>query len=148
MDDDKDDASVIEIEESDDESDGGMYPRIKQEANKVEDVPENDDEDNPPSLVKRDSVPPMASLGRGKRVQVPRQMLIPTMKGKHHDEGVYEGVGFPHIKSIKVECKMYRIKNHFAGSGYSTKQDITNLQFDNDAPHPPERHRPTQMRTF
>ena len=63
-----------------------MYPGIKQEAIKVEDVPEDDDEDNPPSLSERDSLPPMASLGRGKRVRVPRQMLIPTMKGKHHNE--------------------------------------------------------------
>ena len=30
--------------------------------------------------------PPMESLGRGNRVIVPRQMLIPTMKGKYHDE--------------------------------------------------------------
>ena len=65
-----------------------MYPRIKQEAIKVEDVPENDDEDNPPSLAEQDSIPPMSSLVRGKRVQVPSQMLIPTMKGKHHDGGV------------------------------------------------------------
>ena len=77
-----------------------------QEAIQVEDVPEDDDEDNPPSLAKRDSVPPMASLGRGKRVIVPRHMLISTMKGKHHDEGVYEVLGFPQVKSIRVECKM------------------------------------------
>ena len=85
MDDDEDDASVTDIEEYDDESDGGVYPGIKQEVIKVEDVPENDDEDNPPSMAEQDSVPPMASLGRGKRVRVPRQMLIPTMRGKHHD---------------------------------------------------------------
>ena len=72
-----------------------MYPGIKQEAIKVEDVPENDDEDNPPSLAERDSVPPMAILGRGNILRVPRQMLIPTMKVKYHDEGVYEGGGFP-----------------------------------------------------
>ena len=83
--DDEDDSSVIEIEESYDESDGGVYIRIKQEAIKVEDVPEYDDEDNPPSIAEQDIVPPMASLGRGKRVRVPRQMLIPAMKVKHHD---------------------------------------------------------------
>ena len=94
-----------------------MYPGIKQEAIKVEDVPENDDEDNPPSLAERDSVPPMASLDRGKIVRVPRHMLIPTMKRKHYDEGVYKGVGFPHIKSIRVEYEMDRIKNQFAGAG-------------------------------
>ena len=115
-----------------------MYPGIKQEAIKVEDVPENDDEDNPPSLSKRDSVPPMASLDRGKRVRLPRHMLIPTAKGKQHDEGVYDGVGFPQIKSIGVEFKMDRIKNHFAGPGYSTKRGVINLQFDDDAPPPPE----------
>ena len=65
-----------------------MYPGIKQESIKVEDVPENDDEDNPPSLADQDSVPPMAILGRDKRVRVPRQMIIHMMKGKHHDEGV------------------------------------------------------------
>ena len=59
-----------------------------QEAIQVEDVHEDDDEDNPPNLAKRDSVPPMASLDRGKRLRVPRQMLIPLMNGKHHDEGV------------------------------------------------------------
>ena len=75
----------------------------------VEDVPEDDDEYNPPSLAERDSVPPMASLGRGKRVRVPRKMLIPTMKEKHHGEGVCNGVGFPQVKSIRVECKMNRI---------------------------------------
>ena len=75
-----------------------MYPGIKQEAIKVEYVPGIDDEDKPPSLAERDSVPPMASLGRGKRVKLPMQMLIPTIKGKHHDEGVYEGVGFPILK--------------------------------------------------
>ena len=48
LDDDEDDTSVIEIEEYDDESDGGVYPRIKQEAIKVEDMPEDGDEDNPP----------------------------------------------------------------------------------------------------
>ena len=95
VDDDEDDASVIDIKESDDKSDGGLYPGIKQEDIKIEDVPEDDDEDNPPSLSEQDSVPPMASLGRGKRIRVPRQILIPTMKGKHHDEVVYEGVGFP-----------------------------------------------------
>ena len=58
VDDDEDDASDIEIEESDDESDVVVYPGIKQEAIKVEDVPENDDEDNRPSLAERDSVPP------------------------------------------------------------------------------------------
>ena len=62
-----------------------MYPGIKQEAIKVEDVPEDDDEGNSPSLYERDIVPPIASLGRGKRVRVPMQMLITTMKGKHHD---------------------------------------------------------------
>ena len=58
-------------------------------------MPEDDAEDDPPSLAERDNIPPMAGLGRGKRVRVPRQILIPTMKGKHRDEGVYEGVGFP-----------------------------------------------------
>ena len=115
-----------------------MYPGIKQEEIKVEDVPEHDDEDNPPSLAEQDSVTPMSILGRGKRVRLPRQMLIPTMRGKHHDEGVYEGVGFPQIKSIRVECKMDRIKSHFAGAGYSTKRGVINLQFDEDAPPPPE----------
>ena len=98
VDDDGYDASVIEIEESDGESDGGVYPGIKQEAIKVEDVPENDDEDNPPSLAKQDSVPPVVILGIGKRVRVPRHMLIPTMKGKHHNEGVYEGQVPPRLK--------------------------------------------------
>ena len=59
------------------------------------------------------------------------------MKGKHQDEGVYMGVGFPQIKSIRVECKMDCIKNHFSGSGYSTKQGVINLQFDDNAPPPP-----------
>ena len=36
VDDDEDDASVTEIEESDDESDGGVYPGTEQEAIKVE----------------------------------------------------------------------------------------------------------------
>ena len=82
VDDDEDDASVIDIEEFDDESEGEVYPGIKQEATKVADMTENDDEDNHPSLSERDSVPPMESLDRGKRVQLTRQMLIPTMKGK------------------------------------------------------------------
>ena len=114
-----------------------MYPGIKQEAIKVEDVPEDDDEDNSPSLAERDSVPPMASLGRFKRVRVPMQILIPTTKGKHYDEGVYEGVGFTHIKSIRVECKTDCTKNHSAGAGYSTKRGVINLHFDDDAPPPP-----------
>ena len=67
-----------------DESYRGVYPGIKQEAIQVEDVPEDYDEDNPPSLAEQDSIPPMASLGRGKRVRVPRQILIHMMKGKHH----------------------------------------------------------------
>ena len=50
VDDDDDDASVIEIEDSDDESDRGVYPKIKQEEIQVEDVPEDDDEDNYLSL--------------------------------------------------------------------------------------------------
>ena len=58
VDDDEDDASVIEIEDSDDELDGGVYPGIKQEAIQVEDVLEDDDEENPPSLAERDSTPP------------------------------------------------------------------------------------------
>ena len=115
-----------------------MYPGIKQEAIKVEDVPENDDEDNPPSLDERDSVPPMASLVIGKRVRVPSYMLIPTMKGKHHDKVVCKGVGFPYIKSIRVKCEMDRIKNQFAGAGCSTKRGVINLQFDDDAPPPPQ----------
>ena len=137
VDDDEDDDSVIYIEYSDDESDGGVYPGINKEATQVEDGPEDDDKDNPPSLVERDSVPHMAILGRGKRVRVPRKMPIPTVKGKHHDEGVYEGVGFPQVKSISVECKMDRINNQFAGAGYSTKRGIINLHFDDDAPPPP-----------
>ena len=115
-----------------------MYSGIKQEAIKVEDVPEDDDEDNPPSLTDQDSVPPMANLVRGKRVRVSRQILILIMKGKHHDEGVYEGVGFPQIKIIRVKCEMDCIKNQFAASGYSTKQGVINLQFDDNAPHPPK----------
>ena len=111
VDDYEDDASVIETEDSDDESDGGVYPGIKQEAIKVEDAPEDDDEDNHPSLADRDSVPPMASIGIGKRVRVPRQMLTPMMKGKHHDEGLYEGLGSPQVKSIRVDCEMDHIKN-------------------------------------
>ena len=71
-DDDEYDASVVDIEESDDESYGGEYTGIKIEAIKIEDVPEEDDEDNPTSLSEQDIVPPMASLGRGKRVRVPR----------------------------------------------------------------------------
>ena len=115
-----------------------MYPGIKQEAIKVEDVPEDDDEDNPPSMAEWDSVPPMVSLGRGRRLRVPMQMLIPTMNGKHHDEGVYEGVGFPQVKSIRVKCKMDRIKNQFEGAGYITKRGVINLQFDDDVPPPPK----------
>ena len=126
VDDDEDDSSVIDIEESDNESYGGVYPRIKQETIKVEDVSENDDEDNPPSLAERDSLTPMESLGIVKIVRVPRWMLIPTMKGKHHYERVYEEVGFPHIKSIRVECETDRTKNQFAGNGYSTKQGVVN----------------------
>ena len=42
-------------------------------------------------------------------------MLILVMKRKHHDEGLYEGLGSPQIKSIRVKCEMDRIKNHFAG---------------------------------
>ena len=101
-------------------------------------MPENDDEDKPPSLAKQDSVLPMASLGRVKRVQVPRQMIIPTMKGKHHDDGLYEGVGFPQIKTIRVECEMDRINNQFAGARYSTRRGVMKLQFDDDAPPPRE----------
>ena len=48
------------------------------------------------------------------------------------------GVGFLQIKIIRVECEMDRIKNHFAGAGYSTKRGVINLQFDNDAPPPPD----------
>ena len=136
--DDEDDSSVIEIEDSDDKSDGGVYPGIKQEAIQVEDVPEDNDEDNPPSLAKRESVPPMAIQGKDKRVRVPRQMLIPTRKGKHHDEGVYEGVDFNLVKSIRFKCKMDCIKNQFSGSGYSTKQGVINLQFDDITPPPSE----------
>ena len=65
VDDDEGDASVIEIEEYDEESDGGVYPGIKKEAIKVEDVPENDDYDNPCSMAEQDIVHPMESLGRG-----------------------------------------------------------------------------------
>ena len=138
VDDDEDYASFIDIEYSDDESDGGVYPRIKQEAIQVEDVPEDDDDDNSPSLAKWDSVSPMASLVRGKRVRVPRRMLIPTMKGGNHDEVMYKEVGFPQVKSIRVECEMDCIKNHFSGAGYSTKGGDINLQFGDDAPPPPE----------
>ena len=86
-----------------------MYNRINQEAIKLEDMPEDDDEDNPPSLSEQDSVPPLERLGRGKRVRVPTQMLIHTMERKQYDEVVYKGVGFPQNKSIRVECKMVRI---------------------------------------
>ena len=33
---------------------------------------------------------------------------------------------------------MDRIKNHFSGAGYSTKRGVINLQFDDNAPPPPE----------
>ena len=46
-------------------------------------------------------------------------------------------MGFPQITSIRVKCEMDRIKNQFAGAGYSTKQEVINLQSDNDAPPPP-----------
>ena len=62
-----------------------MHIGIKQEEIQVEDMPEDDDEDNPPNRADRDSIPPMASLGRCKRVRAPSQMLISMMKGKHHD---------------------------------------------------------------
>ena len=97
---------------------------------------EDDDEDNPPSLTKRDIVPPMASLGRGNRVRVPRQMFIYTVKGKDHDEGVYKGAGFPQVKCMRVECEMDHIKNHFVDARYSTKRGVINLQFDDDTPTP------------
>ena len=51
---------------------------------------------------------------------------------------MYEGVGFPKIKSIRIECETDRIKNQFADAGYSTKRGVINLQFDDDAPPPPE----------
>ena len=33
---------------------------------------------------------------------------------------------------------MDRIKNQFAGAGYSTKREVINLQLDDDAPPPPK----------
>ena len=114
-------------------------------------MPEHDDEDNPSSLADQDRVPPMESLGICNRVQVPRQMIIPTMKRKHHEKEVYEGVGFPQIKSITVKCEMDRIKNHFAGAGYSNKRGVINLQFDNNAPASPnimEDHTDAQILGF
>ena len=51
---------------------------------------------------------------------------------------MYEGVGFPQVKSIRVECEMDRITNQFAGAGYSTKRGVINLQFDDNAPPPPK----------
>ena len=83
VDDDEDDASVTDVEDSDDESDGGVYPGIKQETIKVEDIPEDDDENN--------------------------------------------RVGSPQVKIIRVECKMDRIKNQFAGAGHSTKRGVIKL---------------------
>ena len=62
-----------------------MHIGIKQEEIQVEDMPEDYDEDNSTSLADRDSIPPMASLGRCKRVRAPSQMHISMMKGKHHD---------------------------------------------------------------
>ena len=46
--------------------------------------------------------------------------------------------GYPQIKSIRVKCRMDRTKNHFAGARYSTKRGVVNLQFDDNAPAPPE----------
>ena len=61
---------------------------------------------------------------------------------------MYEGVGFLQIKSIRDECEMDRIKNQFAGAGHSTKLGVVNLQFDDNAPPPPEMmeaHTDTQI---
>ena len=60
------------------------------------------------------------------------------MNRNQHDEGVYEGGCFPQFKSIRIECGMEHINNQFAGSRYSTKREVINLQFDDDTPPPSE----------
>ena len=86
-----DDASVIDVTGSDDGSEvededdhfpaGGVDLEIKNESN-------NDPQDP--------RVPPQdAGLRQSSRVRTPGRRFIPKMTGQHHDEGVYEGVGFP-----------------------------------------------------
>ena len=83
-----DDASVIDVTGSDDESEvededdhfpvGGVYFKIKSE-------PNDDPQDS--------GVPPQdAGLRRSSRVRTPGRKFIPTMTGQSYDEGVHKGV--------------------------------------------------------
>ena len=90
-----DDASVIDVTDSDDESEfegeNEHFPAegVDQERN----IKSEDSED---SGVPPQGVPPQdAGLRRSSRVRVPERKFIPTMKGQRHDEGVHKGVGFP-----------------------------------------------------
>ena len=95
VDEDNDDASVIDVTGSDDESE-------------VEDEDDHFPAEGEDSKIKSEpqdsGVPPQdAVLCRSSRLRTPAREFISTMTGQSHDEGVHEGVGFPEAASQKFQ---------------------------------------------
>ena len=81
---------VYEVDyESDEKSYGGVYPLVKKEEHNLYDDPEEEE---------NDQLEPEVFLGRGQRIIRPPQIIIPTMKGKHHSLGVYGGTSFHQVE--------------------------------------------------
>ena len=118
VDDDIEETPVDEVnDESDDKSDGGVYPLVAEEDHSSGYDPEEEGNYQPE---------PEVPIGRIHRIRRPQKKIIPTMKGKHHSSGVYGRTSLHQVEKLN-ESESDRIENRFVGSGYSTKIGVLNL---------------------
>ena len=120
-----DDASVIDVTGSDDESE-------------VEDKDDQFPAEEVDSKIKSEpqdsGVPPQdAGLRRSSRLQTPGRKFIPTMTGQSHDEGVHEGVGFPEAAANNLAAAQ-EVPSILPPDVYDTLRGVLHLQTDEGEP--------------
>ena len=59
-------------------------------------------------------------------MRTPREMYVPSHKGKSYAKEQYKGAGFPEVH--KRESEEERLRDQFVGAGYCTKRGVINLQ--------------------
>ena len=53
-------------------------------------------------------------------------------------EQCHQAVGFPQVRSIKVDYKKESIIGMYEGVGYTSRKSIIHVGIDDDAPSPPK----------
>ena len=129
MDEDDDDASVIDLTGSEDEPEieGEMtyYPEVKREL-QDSGVSQQDPGDS--------GVPPKdVGLRRSSRTRTQATIFSPKMTGQSHDEGVREGVGFPETAANSLAAAQEE-SSILPPDVYDTVRGVLNLETDKGEP--------------